>query len=81
MVEIITFDDMEIQKHTFHCYKSSTFLEDVNTEKVLVSNKISFGQKNFIDLYKYFINTLLITSMMIVKLKHYIKCFQKQACM
>ena len=43
LVEIITFGDMEIQKYTFHCYKSSTFLEDVNTEKVFTSNKISSG--------------------------------------
>ena len=45
--EILTF----VKKQTFHCYKNPTFLEDVDTDNVLVSNKISFGEKN----YKYFI--------------------------
>ena len=48
--EIITFGDIEIDKHKSNCYKSPIFLEDVNIEKVLVSNKISSDEKN----YKYF---------------------------
>ena len=37
--------------------------EDVDTEKALVSNKISSGEKT--------INTLLVTCMMIIKLNYY----------
>ena len=48
--EIITFGGIEIDKHKSNCYKSPIFLEDVNIEKVLVSNKISSDEKN----YKYF---------------------------
>ena len=52
--EILMFGDDE-----------TPFLRDVDIEKVLVSHKISFGEKN----------TLLVTCRMIVKLRHYIKCF------
>ena len=48
--EIITFGDIKIEKKNFR-YKSPIFLKDVDIEEVLVSNKISFGEKS----YKYFI--------------------------
>ena len=47
--EILTFRDIEIEKKI--------------TAKVLVSNKISFGEKTM--------NTLLVTYIMIIKLSHY----------
>ena len=43
--EILTFGDTEIEKNKFYRYKSPIFLKDVNIEKLLVSNKISFGEK------------------------------------
>ena len=49
-------------KNKFYQYKSPVHLRDIDIEKVLVSNKISFGEKN--------INTLLVTSLMIIKLSH-----------
>ena len=49
--EILTFGDIEIEKNKFYCNSNSIFLKDVDIEKVLVSNKISFGEKG----YKYFI--------------------------
>ena len=52
--EILTFGDIKIEKNKFYRNKTSIFLKDVDTEKVLVSNKISFGEKN----YKYFIGYL-----------------------
>ena len=60
--ELLTFDDTEIDKNKFYHYKSPVPLRDLDIEKVLVSNKISFGEKN--------INTLLVTSLMIIKLSH-----------
>ena len=48
--EILTFADIEIKKNkNFYRYKSHVPLRDIEIEKVLVSNKISFGEKN----YKY----------------------------
>ena len=46
--------NIEIVKNKFYCKKPSIFLKDVDIEKLSVSNKISFGGKN----YKYFIGYL-----------------------
>ena len=51
--EILTFGDVGIEKHKFYRYKSPIFL-DVDIDNILVSNKISSGEKN----YKYFIGYL-----------------------
>ena len=61
--EIIRFGNIDIEKQKFDHYKSY-FLEDIDIDNVLVSNKISSGRKT--------VNTLLITCMMIMKLSHYI---------
>ena len=52
--EILTVGYIEIKKKRFYCHKSPISLKNVDIEKVLVSNKISFGEKN----YKYFISYL-----------------------
>ena len=54
--EILTFGDIEIEKKitTIRFFFFFLFLKDINTEKVLVSNDISFGEKN----YNYFIGYL-----------------------
>ena len=46
--------DTEIENYTIHPHKTPTFLKDVDIEKVLLSNKIPFGEK----IYKYFIGYL-----------------------
>ena len=51
---ILTFGDIETKKNKFYHNKTPTHLKAVDIEKVLVSNKISFGKKN----YKYFIGYL-----------------------
>ena len=61
--EIIRFGNIDIEKQKFDHYKSY-FLEDIDIDNMLVSNKISSGKKT--------VNTLLITCMMIMKLSHYI---------
>ena len=52
--EILTFGDIVVEKNKFYRNKTPIFLKDVDIEKVLVSNKISVGEKN----YKYFIGYL-----------------------
>ena len=49
--EIFTFGNIEIKKKFFYCNETPIFLRVADTEKVLVSNKNSFGEKS----YKYFI--------------------------
>ena len=43
--EILTFGDIEIEKKKFYRHKTPILGGDVDTEKVLVSKKISFGEK------------------------------------
>ena len=61
--EILTFGNIEIEKEK---KKFATirpiFLEDLDIEKISVSNKISFGDKT--------IRTLLVACIMVVKLNH-----------
>ena len=40
--ELLTFGDIEIEKNKFYSHKAPIFLRDVEIEKVLLSNKISF---------------------------------------
>ena len=43
--EISTFGNIEIEKNNFYRHITPTFLGDIEIEKVLVSNKISPGEK------------------------------------
>ena len=52
--EILPFGGTEIEINKFYHHKSSILLKDVDIEKVLVCNKISFGESN----HKYFIGYL-----------------------
>ena len=62
--EMLTFEDIEIENKNFYHRNTSIFKKDVDIEKELVSNKISFGEKT--------ITTFLVTCVMIIKLNHYI---------
>ena len=46
---ILMFGDIEIEKNKFYHHKTPFFWggADVDIEKVLVSNKITFGEKNY----------------------------------
>ena len=55
------FVNIKTEKNRFYCHKTPIVLKDVDIEKVLVSNKISFGEKN--------VSTLLVTCIMIRKLR------------
>ena len=49
--EIFTCSDIETVNNKFYRHESPVSLMDVDIEKILVSNKISFGEKN----YKYWL--------------------------
>ena len=51
--ENLTFRNIETEKKMYR-YMTPLFKKDIDLEKVLVSNKISFGEKS----YKYFIGYL-----------------------
>ena len=52
--EISSFGGIEIEKNKFYHHKTLILLRNVDIEKVLVSNKIPFSEKN----YKYCIGYL-----------------------
>ena len=76
----MTFANTEIEKDKFYGHKRPIFLEDVNIEKVLVSSKISSGEKS----YKYFIgylcNDYKIKPLYIMLLNNsaYVKSYDRQ---
>ena len=78
--EILMFDNIEIEKNKFSHYQAPIFVGDANIEKVLVSNKISFGEKN----YKYFIgylhngNKVKPLNIMLPKTRAYVKSYDGQ---
>ena len=75
--EILTFGNIEIEENKFYHHKTAMFLGDVDIERVLVSNKVSFDEKN----YKYFIDYLYNGSkvkplnIMLHKTSSYVKSF------
>ena len=78
--EILTFEDIEIEQNRFYHHKRPVPLRHVDIDKVLVSNRISFGEKN----YKYFIGYLYndnrVTSLhiMLPKTSIYVKSYDEQ---
>ena len=50
MKKNIRFDDTDIEKYKFHHHKSPILGNNIDINKLAVSNKVSFGKKDF----KYF---------------------------
>ena len=51
MEKIIKLCDIEIQKQKFHEHKEPISVKNIDVNKIVVSNKVSFGKRGF----KYFI--------------------------
>ena len=49
--KILTFDDIEVEKHAFCQHKIPILINDIDISKTVVSNKALFGKQGF----KYFI--------------------------
>ena len=47
------FGDIEIKKQTFYQHKRPILINSIDTNKIVVSNKVSFGKKDF-NRYAYF---------------------------
>ena len=79
--EILTSGDIKIEKYKFYPHKTPIFLKDLDIENVLVSNKISFAEKN----YKYFIGYLYDNHkvkplhIMLPKTSAYVKSYDGQS--
>ena len=68
--KIVKFDDTEIEEYRFHQNKSPILINNIDTNKIAVSNKLPFGKQDF----KYFIgyNDSEKTSMHIMSINEYI---------
>ena len=56
MEKIIKFRDIEIHNQTFHQHKEPISIKNADIDKIVVSNKVSFGKKGF--RYYIFLNLL-----------------------
>ena len=45
--EIVAFGENEIEKRIFHRHKNPIFKKDVDIDNMLITNKISSGEKNY----------------------------------
>ena len=65
----------------FYRHKSPMFLEDVDIEKVLVSEKISSGEKNYKYFIDYLYNDYKVKSLhiMLPKMSAFVKRYDGQA--
>ena len=45
--EIITFSNIEVEKHKFHQHKSPISIYDLNLDRIVVSNRVAFGKSGF----------------------------------
>ena len=82
MIKNIKCDDTDIEKYRFHQYKSSILIDNIDINKIVVSNKISFGKNNF----KYFIGykdakKLRPLCTFLPKIRAYRTDFVKNKCM
>ena len=59
MEEIRKFRDIEIHNQTFHQHKEPISIKNVAIDKIVVSNKASFGKKRF----KYFIGYKMLAKL------------------
>ena len=76
------FDEIEIEKNKFHEYEIPILIDDIDVNKIVVSNKISFGKNDF----KYFIgykDAKKIRSLCIFppKMRAHRRDFEKTKCM
>ena len=53
--EILVSGNIAIDKCKFHYPKNPVWIKDVDIDKILISNKVSFGKNgyNFVACYKY----------------------------
>ena len=78
---MIKFDDIEIDIYKFHQYKSPILINYIDINKIVVSNKISYGKNDF----KYFIGykdakRIRPLCILLPKISAYRRNFDKTKC-
>ena len=79
--KIIKFDDTEIEEFEFHQHKSPILINDIDIDKIVVSDKLPFGKQDFkyfigykdakkIDLYAYSVQKWIYIKEILIKLNN-----------
>ena len=79
--KIIKFDDTEVEEFEFHEHKSPILINDINIDKIVVSDKLPFGKQDFkyfigykdawkIDLYAYSVQKWICIKEILIKLNN-----------
>ena len=71
------FGDIEIEKNKFYRYMTPSLIKDADIEKVLVSNKIFFDERNYTYFVSYLCNNYKVKPLhiMLPKTNAYIKSY------
>ena len=48
--EIITFSYIKVEQHKFYQQKNPILIHDVSIDRIVVSNKVSFGKKKVLNI-------------------------------
>ena len=70
---IFKFGDIEIQKQKLHLHEKPISIKNIDINKIVVSNKVSFGKEGF----KYFIGYKDAKIRFLLKMNAYKKDFDK----
>ena len=78
--ETLTLGNVEIDKNKFHPDRDLFYKKDVDAEKILVSNKISFGETNYKHFIAYLYNNNKVRPLhiMLPKAISYVKSYDEQ---
>ena len=76
--EVLTFGHIKIEKNKFYRHKTPIILEDIHVEKVLVSNKIYFGEEKFLIGYLYNNHKVKPLHIVLTKTSAYVKSYDGQ---
>ena len=81
--EVITFDNIEVEKHKFHQHKSPISIWDVNINKIIVSSKVPFGKNCFKNFRWYHKGDRKVTPLCIIlpKVRAQRRDFDETKCM
>ena len=76
--EILTFRNMKIEKNKFYRNQIYVPLRDIDIEKVLISNKIFFGENKYFIGYLYIDHEVKPLHIMLPKASTYVKGYDGQ---
>ena len=78
--KIVNFDDSEIEKYKFHQYKRPISINNIDVNKIVVSNKASLGKNDFKYCISYKDAKKISLWIILPKISAYRRDFDKTKC-